>query len=142
MKIRNNLGQYRFARALLDSGSQSSFVSESLCQRLALNRRKVNIPVSGIGQAIVNVRYSVTVKFAARFGSPDYFLDCLVLPKLTGNLPSQTVDITAWQVPKHLPLADPLFNVSHGIDLIVSAENSTVKVISQQHIVGTQRGAT
>lgn len=63
VKIRDSRGQYLLARALLDSGSQSSFVSESLCQRLALSRTKVNLPVSGIGQALVNVRYTVRLFF-------------------------------------------------------------------------------
>ncbi|XP_058816784.1 uncharacterized protein LOC131680080 [Topomyia yanbarensis] len=122
VKVRDNLGQTHLARVLLDSGSQSNFISESLCQRLALNRRKVNVPVSGIGQAIVNVRYTVSVQFSSHFRSHEYCLECLVLPKLTVSLPTRTVDISAWKLPEHLPLADPQFNVSHGIDLIVGAE--------------------
>ncbi|XP_065094610.1 uncharacterized protein LOC135715141 [Ochlerotatus camptorhynchus] len=122
VNIHDNLGHSQIARALLDSGSQSSFVSESLCQRLSLNRVKINMPVSGIGQAIVNVRYVVSVSISSRFGSQQFPLHCLVLPKLTVNLPTKTVDINTWKIPKHLPLADPHFYQSHGIDLIIGAE--------------------
>ncbi|XP_058828513.1 uncharacterized protein LOC131688327 [Topomyia yanbarensis] len=80
------------------------------------------MPVSGIGQAVVNVRYSVSVQLSSRFGSLEHTLDCLVLPNLTVNLPTRTVHISAWNVPKHLPLADPQFNVCNGIDIIVGAE--------------------
>ncbi|XP_058827623.1 uncharacterized protein LOC131687549 [Topomyia yanbarensis] len=80
------------------------------------------MPVSGIGQAVVKVRYSVSVQLSSRFGSLEHSLDCLVLPNLTVNLPTRTADISAWNVPKHLPLADPQFNVCNGIDIIVGAE--------------------
>ncbi|XP_055526924.1 uncharacterized protein LOC129719556 [Wyeomyia smithii] len=48
--------------------------------------------------------------------------DCLALPELTVSLPSAHVDISHWQIPRKLPLADPKFNVSHGVDLIIGAE--------------------
>ncbi|XP_053691419.1 uncharacterized protein LOC128739943 [Sabethes cyaneus] len=132
VKVRDNSGQFQLARALLDSGSQSSFVSESLCQRLGLRRRKVNIPVSGIGQAVVNVRYTVTVQFSSRFGPTENSLECLVLPKLTVSVPTSNVDISAWKIPQYLPLADPQFNISHGIDFIVDAEMFSVLLHAEQ----------
>ncbi|XP_058449243.1 uncharacterized protein LOC131429209 [Malaya genurostris] len=132
VKVRDNLGQDQFARVLLDSGSQSNFISESLCQRLALHRSKVNVPVSGIGQAIMNVRYKVSVQFSSRFESQQHCMECLVLPKLTVSLPTKSVNISAWKIPKHLPLADPQFNVSHGIDLIVGAELFSMILQSEQ----------
>ncbi|XP_055621955.1 uncharacterized protein LOC129765573 [Toxorhynchites rutilus septentrionalis] len=122
VKVRDNLGQYQVARALLDSGSQSNFISESLCQRLALSRSKVNLPVSSIGQAVVNVRYSVSVELSSRHGLFEQSMECLVLPKLTSSLPTRTVDVHTWKIPNNLPLADLQFNVSNGIDIIVGAE--------------------
>lgn len=132
VKVQDNMGQYQFARVLLDSGSQSNFISESLCQRLSLNRKKVNMPVSGIGQAVVNVRYTVSVNISSRFGSHHYDLNCLVLPKLTVNLPTRTIDISTWKIPKHLPLADPQFHLSHGIDIIVGAELFPILLQAEQ----------
>ncbi|XP_062711079.1 uncharacterized protein LOC134289096 [Aedes albopictus] len=122
VNIHDNHGTRQMARALLDSGSQSSFISESLCQRLSLNRTKINMPVNGIGQSIVNVRYAVSVNISSRFSAQHFPLDCLVLPKLTVNLPTKTVNISSWRIPKHLPLADPQFFQCHGIDLIIGAE--------------------
>ncbi|XP_062713925.1 uncharacterized protein LOC134290748 [Aedes albopictus] len=51
VRVQDADGIGHFARALLDSGSQSNFVSEFLCQRLGLKRNRINLPVSGIGQA-------------------------------------------------------------------------------------------
>ncbi|XP_055622014.1 uncharacterized protein LOC129765627 [Toxorhynchites rutilus septentrionalis] len=129
----NGIGHY--ARALLDSGSQSNFISESLCQKLGLKRTRINIPVSGIGQATVSVRYSVQVALASRFGKFVQDIDCLVLPKLTVSLPSCHVDISRWNIPRNLPLADPKFNISHGVDLIVGAELFFMLIESHQMIL-------
>lgn len=122
MRVEDADGIGHYARALLDSGSQSNFISESLCQKLGLKRNRINLSVSGIGQAMVCVRYSVAISLASRFGKYIQQIDCLVLPKLTVSLPSCHVDISQWKIPRHLPLADPKFNISHGVDLIVGAE--------------------
>ncbi|XP_058840872.1 uncharacterized protein LOC131696343 [Topomyia yanbarensis] len=45
-----------------------------------------------------------------------------VLQKLTVSLPSHHIDVSRWRIPRHLPLADPQFNISQGIDIIIGAE--------------------
>ncbi|XP_065078787.1 uncharacterized protein LOC135701780 [Ochlerotatus camptorhynchus] len=132
IKVLDGDNKYQYARALLDSGSQPSFISEALCQRLNLKRTKLNSPVSGIGQSMVNVRYGVTMSIASRFGTFTSNLDCLVLPKLTVALPSCSIDVTRWRIPRHLPLADPQFNISQGVDVIIGAELFYLLLENQQ----------
>lgn len=122
IKVRDVDNNEHSVRALLDCASQPSFITESLCQKLRLKRTKFNIPISGIGQSTVNVRYGVTLSFTSRFGNHQFSLDCLILPKLTVSLPSHHIDVTRWRIPRNLPLADPNFNISQGIDMIIGAE--------------------
>ncbi|XP_058816162.1 uncharacterized protein LOC131679450 [Topomyia yanbarensis] len=122
IKVKDADDKYQYARALLDSGSQPSFITEALCQKLRLKRIKLNSPVSGIGQSTLTVHHGVMLSLASRFGEFKYNLDCLVLPKLTVSLPSQHIDVSRWRIPRNLPLADPQFNVSQGVDIIIGAE--------------------
>ncbi|XP_062535269.1 uncharacterized protein LOC134204459 [Armigeres subalbatus] len=136
VRVRDVNNVFHYARALLDSGSQSNFVSESLCQKLDLKRTRINLPVSGIGQATVNVHYKVNMSLSSRFGGFEQKIDCLVLPKLTISLPSRSIDITRWTIPRNLPLADPRFNISHGVDLIIGAEMFYALLESQRLTLG------
>nr|XP_029715645.1 uncharacterized protein LOC115259260 [Aedes albopictus] len=83
---------------------------------------RINSPVSGIGQSTVNVHFGVTLSLASRFGDHRFTLDCLVLPKLTVSLPSHHINVSRWQIPRNLPMADPQFNISQKIDIIIGAE--------------------
>lgn len=49
-------------------------------------------------------------------------LNFLVLSKITGELPSISVDTTSWEIPRNITLADSSFNVKGKIDLLVGAE--------------------
>ncbi|XP_023311029.1 uncharacterized protein LOC111691852 [Anoplophora glabripennis] len=45
--IKDKFGKSHECRALLDSGSQSNFLTKELCDRLQLSVRKTNVPVAG-----------------------------------------------------------------------------------------------
>ena len=47
---------------------------------------------------------------------------CAVLPTITSNLPATSVDISSWNIPKDLQLADQCFNQPAAIDLLLGAD--------------------
>ena len=49
MKVEAENGLELKVRALIDPCSQAPFISTMILQRLKLNRKKVNIPISGTG---------------------------------------------------------------------------------------------
>jgi hypothetical protein len=49
-------------------------------------------------------------------------LNCAILPKITGVAPSAKLDISNWNLPKDIKLADEHFYVPGGIDLLIGAD--------------------
>ncbi|XP_055589557.1 uncharacterized protein LOC129741794 [Uranotaenia lowii] len=110
------------ARALLDSGSECSFITEALSQKLKVQRNKVHLAISGIGQSSVQARCKLRATVHSRITEFSTVVELFVLPKLTLNLPSTTLNISKWNVPKGIRLADPVFYESHHIDVVLGAD--------------------
>ncbi|XP_062551107.1 uncharacterized protein LOC134216156 [Armigeres subalbatus] len=119
----DNDGNQHLARALLDSGSESNFLTERLCQRMKVTRDKVDISVLGIGQASTRVKHRVRVVVRSRVSQFSRELDFLILPKVTVNLPTISVNIDGWSIPNGIELADPAFFESKGVDIVLGIES-------------------
>ncbi|XP_062713273.1 uncharacterized protein LOC134290219 [Aedes albopictus] len=111
------------ARALLDSGSESNFITERLCQRMRVTRDKVDISVLGIGQASTRVKQRIRAVVRSRLSPFSRELDFLILPKVTVNLPTTSVNIDGWVIPSGIELADPAFFESKGVDIVLGIES-------------------
>ncbi|XP_041782170.1 uncharacterized protein LOC121598884 [Anopheles merus] len=84
LNITDRAGVSHPARALLDSGAQSNFITGRLAQFLELPRKLINLPLSGIGGSTrSNVRHSIETTIHSRCSSYTASLELLVLPKLS-----------------------------------------------------------
>ncbi|XP_053691932.1 uncharacterized protein LOC128740418 [Sabethes cyaneus] len=117
----DNGNQYK-ARALLDSGSESNFITERLTQRLKVDREPVNITVAGIGQTISTVKQGLRTLVRSRVSEYARELTFLVLPRITANLPATKINTSRWKFPSGVNLADPAFFQSHGVDMVLGIE--------------------
>jgi len=108
-------------RALLDSGSQSNFITEDMAQTLSIKREKVNCSVSGIQLSSHTARTAITIKLTSRFNDYQSEINCLVLSKLTSNIPIKSINLHNLKIPEGIELADPLFTQPQKIDLILGA---------------------
>uniref|UniRef100_A0A182W7W8 DUF1758 domain-containing protein n=1 Tax=Anopheles minimus TaxID=112268 RepID=A0A182W7W8_9DIPT len=115
-------GEEMPARALLDQGSQSNFISERLVQLLRLRKRRLARPLSGIGAVAVKAESVVTAIVRSRIADFTATLQCLVLPKVTADFPFRTRDTVKWNIPVGVTLADPTFFKSERIDMLIGAE--------------------
>lgn len=111
-------------RALLDCGSQSSFISQSLMAKLSLQECVINtINVIGIGN---NLAEHVNKSCIARVNSlnNDYSVvqSFYVLNQLTGAIPKRAIDISQLKIPGNIQLADPNFNQPSAIDVLIGAD--------------------
>ncbi|XP_055591187.1 uncharacterized protein LOC129743233 [Uranotaenia lowii] len=118
----DDFGNTHPARALLDSGSECSFITEALSQRLKAQRNKVHLAISGIGQTSVQARCKLRATMHSRVTEYSTVVELFVLPKLTLNLPSTSLNISKWDLPKGIQLADPVFYESNHIDVVLGAD--------------------
>lgn len=121
--VEDNSGHRYPARALLDSGSESNFVTERLSQRLKTTRSKVDIKIHGIGQAVTSVKQRIEATIRSRVTDFSQRVSFLVLPKVTVNLPTSSINIAKWNLPDGIELADPSFNVSMNVDMVLGIES-------------------
>ncbi|XP_062703759.1 uncharacterized protein LOC134286198 [Aedes albopictus] len=108
-------------RTLLDSGSQVCFLSEVMANRLSNPRESVSVPVTGIGEAKFYAREKLNVSVSSRYSNFSTTVECLIVPKVTGIIPSSKIDISSWSIPAGIQLADPEFFVPERIDMLIGA---------------------
>ncbi|XP_062713174.1 uncharacterized protein LOC134290145 [Aedes albopictus] len=122
VELQDSSGSYHLCRALLDSGSQSSFVTESVVRRLRLRRERVRAPVIGISGDRRVVSHQAVAQIKSMYSEASWTLDFLVVPHVTGCLPARKIDTDQWQIPSELLLADPRFSVPAKVDMLIGAE--------------------
>lgn len=109
-------------RALLDQGAQVNLMTENAAQLLRLPRTKLNATVSGIVSAAGNCRELVNLDCQSIHSDFKFEAQALVLQKITNKLPNNTFNRTNWTHLQNLKLADPDFNRSSSVDLLLGAE--------------------
>lgn len=82
-------------------------MTESLCQRLRLEKENFDVLVTGISG--VTTHASSTVQATLKYRQTRYKMNTnfFVLSKITGYLP---IDTSQWHIPPNITLADPTFN--------------------------------
>jgi hypothetical protein len=122
VEIRNKSGQYEPCRALLDSASQSHFITERCAQRLRLMKTQTHSSTKGISNVNTATHHSVSIELRSRHTGWHTTLDCDILSNITGKTPSIHLDTSTWKIPTDIKLADEQFDQPGGIDLLIGAE--------------------
>ena len=114
------------ARALLDSASSTSFVSERLTQALRLPKSSQRIRITGIaGISHRSSLHSVVNFDVSSMSSEDekIAVSAVAVPRVTNDLPLQPVPLNAsWSHLSDLPLADTEFGRPGKVDLLLGAD--------------------
>ena len=121
VKIKDGKGKAHICRALLDCGSQSNFITESTVRRLGLEQTRNRVPITGINNATSVTHHRVELEMSSMTNDYTNILDCLVLPRITSNMP-MNIDISTWEFPSDIDLADNEFHKSGPIDILLGAE--------------------
>lgn len=121
--VENNLGQCFYLRALLDSGSQASLITNKAAALVNQPTFHTSVQINGIGGTQNGRSRMIFLSMKPRFHSNFAVnIGCYLLKKLTEPLPNKDIDISKWDHLKNLTLADPLFNLRGDIDLLLGAD--------------------
>lgn len=125
VQVEDKTGQYPVIRALLDQGSQASFVTEAVVQRLGLKKFSVDSIISGLGgdKSSIISKYMVVLKLRSRV-DPTFRMElkAYVLSNITTYIPGRRASLEDWGELQHLCLADPAFDTPNQIDVLLGAE--------------------
>lgn len=121
VSVRDERGKLHLCRAILDCGSQSNFVSEELCHRLNIRKENANLVVTGISNNLADIRYKALIEVRSNHNDFKTTVPCLVLKRITDTLPSYSFNLDNLNIPVNIQLADPNFNKSGNIDLLLGA---------------------
>ena len=112
-------GDSTYVRALLDQGSEVSFMSESIVQLLGLQKQRICVPLSGLGATAAGTARSVTQLVLRSSVESNFELktEALILPRLTSQLPANSISDIDLQQFVGFTLADPEFFVANKVDV-------------------------
>lgn len=122
VSLRDSQGNQRDCRALLDGGAQSHFITQDLCDQMKLKLIPINQSVAGLGKQPTNLNYKTEIILKSRCNAFSAKITCLVIQRITGELPNSTIERANLKIPQNLRLADPQFHTPRAIDLFIGAE--------------------
>lgn len=106
---------------MLDSASEINFVTAAACKQLDLRMDNVYESINGLNNMNCSVRHACQLKIKSRVSDFELNLQCLVLPKITKELPLFSILASQLSIPENLKLADTFF-YNPSIDALVGGE--------------------
>lgn len=116
-------GESHAFRALIDQGSEASFITESALLALRLPKIAVQAIINGIGTS--NSQSKHMTSFTLQSPNDVNFsinVEALVMGKITNLLPSSSIKSHRWSHLIDLMLADPSYNQTGRIDLVLGSD--------------------
>lgn len=116
-------GSRHIIRALLDTGSQSTFISEHLVQKLQLKRNPISIKINGLGESMDLSRSYVQTTIRSQHNSNSCIsISALVISRITTYIPDGLVSSFDLNQFNHLQLADQFSCQPGKIDLLIGSD--------------------
>lgn len=114
-------GNKHVLRALLDSGSQSSFISEKAQKIINCKTMEVNRSVSGINNTTLQINKHCDLIINSMHSNFSIPVKFYVVPTITDKLPNMKVT-TQLNIPTNINLADPQFCHPSEVDLLLGSD--------------------
>ncbi|XP_066600734.1 uncharacterized protein [Prorops nasuta] len=117
-------GAHSRVRALLDQGSEASFVSDKVVNLLQLEKRRVQVSLTGLGANSFGTAKAATRLVIQSILKTDlqFETEAYILPKITSHLPMRSLFTISMHMFTGMTLADPDFLVPGSVDVILGAD--------------------
>ncbi|KAL0881931.1 hypothetical protein ABMA27_001690 [Loxostege sticticalis] len=122
IQVQDSGGQKQTIRALLDSGSTASFITESLCAKLNLPTASTSSVVEGLNSQLSHLNKRCDVIISSLISTYKENINCFVVPTITQFLPTTQINYSLLNIPKNITLADPTFNIPAKVDMLLGAD--------------------
>ncbi|CAG9137704.1 unnamed protein product [Plutella xylostella] len=119
VNVADNQNKLQSLRILLDSGSQSCYITERAYKTLSLPKYDTNTEVLGFNNSVTNVKHLCNVTIHSRTENFSLGLSCLIVPNICTSPSHQIGNL---KIPKRFKLADDRFYSAGDIDMIVGVE--------------------
>ncbi|GFX77584.1 DUF1758 domain-containing protein [Trichonephila clavipes] len=118
VKVQSATGGWLVMNAILDSGSQKCLCSLEASNFLGLEKYSMNSTIVGLNGACISVRKRISAEIS-NGSSFKRKLNFLIVPKITGCVPTQPLDLTKIKLPQNTRYADAEFNIPKRIDILL-----------------------
>ncbi|XP_029155926.1 uncharacterized protein LOC114928760, partial [Nylanderia fulva] len=119
VNVRESKGQLRI---LLDSASETNFITMEACKKLNLKLEDIHEFINGLNDMNCVIKHGCRLQIQSRTSNFNVNVCCLVVPKITKNLPSFSIQTAQLSIPENVKLADPFFASPGKIDALIGAE--------------------
>lgn len=109
-------------RVLLDSMSETNFITMAACKKLNLKVDDIYKAISGLNDMKCVIKHGYRLQIKSQVSSFSISLYCLIVPKITKKLPSFSIHASRLSIPNNVKLADPFFYNPDIVDVLVGGE--------------------
>lgn len=122
--VTSRSGQSHVFRALIDQGSEASFVTARAVELLGLKKTEINGVVSGVGEGNqMSIKHMVGLHLKSRYDlNFSINVNAYIFKSLTRKLPATEIKSFSWPQLSNVKLADPTFYIPGRIDLLLGAD--------------------
>jgi len=120
--FQDKYGMFHPAMALLDSGSEINFITDTLANILQLQRKRQHFEVSGIGDDTAKLQFSVSTTIRSRLSADEWSLKFAISKTIALTQLATRIESSTWSNPDGIDLADPLFFKPQKIDILSTQE--------------------
>ncbi|XP_072380663.1 uncharacterized protein [Diabrotica undecimpunctata] len=134
--VYSKYGRKIIVKALIDPGSQLSFITAGLAKRLQYPAKESNSFITGIGISVARSHRIINIVINSLNNSEKLKMSCGILDQITCQLPQFDIDVKKFSIPSEFVLADRRYYVKSDIELLIGADYCYKLLLEGMHHLG------